>query len=101
MASQEELEKAKKKYEDLTKKLLHEYEEKSKIQSTQDELKSLSKQGNVDLTIRPVIDYSAMKEAGWDVEDGSIATTFTQGEFIWQGGEWMEAKQAWRGKENR
>ena len=30
MASQEELEKAKKKYEDLTKQLLHEYEEKSK-----------------------------------------------------------------------
>ena len=70
-------------------KLLDQYveEEKSKIQSVQNELQSLSEQGNVDLTIRPVIDSSAMKAAGWDVEDGSIATTFTQGEFIWQGGE--------------
>lgn len=59
-------------------------EEKSKIKS---ELESLSKEGNVDLTIRPVIDSSAMQAAGWDVEDGSIATTFTQGEFIWQGDE--------------
>ena len=59
-------------------------QEKNKIKS---ELKSLSKEGNVDLTIRPVIDSSAMQAAGWDVEDGSIATTFTQGEFIWQGDE--------------
>ena len=59
-------------------------QEKNKIKS---ELKSLSKEGNVDLMIRPVIDSSAMQAAGWDVEDGSIATTFTQGEFIWQGDE--------------
>ena len=59
-------------------------QEKNKIKS---ELESLSKEGNVDLTIRPVIDSSAMQSAGWDVEDGSIATTFTQGEFIWQGDE--------------
>lgn len=59
-------------------------QEKNKIKS---ELESLSKEGNVDLTIRPVIDSSAMQAAGWDVEDGSIATTFTQGEFIWQGDE--------------
>ena len=59
-------------------------EEKNKIKT---ELESLSKEGNVDLTIRPVIDSSAMQAAGWDVEDGSIATTFTQGEFIWQGDE--------------
>ena len=62
-------------------------EEKSKVQSVKEELGSLSQNGNVDLTIRPVIDSSAMKAAGWDVEDGSIATTFTQGEFVWQGGE--------------
>lgn len=54
------------------------------IQDTKSQLKDLSKNGNVDLTIRPVIDSSAMQAAGWDVEDGSIATTFTQGEFIWQ-----------------
>lgn len=66
-------------------------EEKSKsesaIQDTKQNLENLSKNGNVDLTIRPVIDSSAMQAAGWDVEDGSIATTFTQGEFIWQGDE--------------
>lgn len=66
-------------------------EEKSKsesaIQDTKSQLEDLSKNGNVDLTIRPVIDSSAMQAAGWDVEDGSIATTFTQGEFIWQGDE--------------
>lgn len=59
-------------------------EEKKKVET---ELQSLGKEGNVDLTIRPVIDSSAMQAAGWDVEDGSIATTFTQGEFIWQGDE--------------
>lgn len=59
-------------------------QEKNKIKS---ELQSLSKEGNVDLTIRPVIDSSAMQAAGWNVEDGSIATTFTQGEFVWQGDE--------------
>ena len=57
------------------------------IQDTKSQLEDLSKNGNVDLTIRPVIDSSAMQAAGWDVEDGSIATTFTQGEFIWQGDE--------------
>lgn len=66
-------------------------EEKSKsesaIQDTKSQLEDLSKNGNVDLTIRPVIDSSAMQAVGWDVEDGSIATTFTQGEFIWQGDE--------------
>lgn len=66
-------------------------EEKSKsesaIQDTKSQLEDLSKNGNVDLTIRPVIDSSVMQAAGWDVEDGSIATTFTQGEFIWQGDE--------------
>lgn len=66
-------------------------EEKSKsesaIQDTKSQLEDLSKNGNIDLTIRPVIDSSAMQAAGWDVEDGSIATTFTQGEFIWQGDE--------------
>lgn len=66
-------------------------QEKSKsesaIQDTKSQLEDLSKNGNVDLTIRPVIDSSAMQAAGWDVEDGSIATTFTQGEFIWQGDE--------------
>lgn len=59
----------------------------SAIQDTKSQLEDLSKNGNVDLTIRPVIDSSAMQAAGWDVEDGSIATTFTQGEFIWQGDE--------------
>lgn len=66
-------------------------EEKAKsesaIQDTKSQLEDLSKNGNVDLTIRPVIDSSAMQAAGWDVGDGSIATTFTQGEFIWQGDE--------------
>lgn len=57
------------------------------LQDTKNQLADLSKNGNVDLTIRPVIDSSAMQAAGWDVEDGSIATTFTQGEFIWQGDE--------------
>ena len=57
------------------------------LQDTKSQLEDLSKNGNVDLTIRPVIDSSAMQAAGWDVEDGSIATTFTQGEFIWQGDE--------------
>lgn len=57
------------------------------IQDTKSQLEDLSKSGNVNLTIRPVIDSSAMQAAGWDVEDGSIATTFTQGEFIWQGDE--------------
>lgn len=57
------------------------------IQDTKSQLEDLSKNGNVNLTIRPVIDSSAMQAAGWDVEDGSIATTFTQGEFIWQGDE--------------
>ena len=59
-------------------------QEKNKIKS---ELESLSKEGNVNLTIRPVIDSSAMQAAGWNVENGSIATTFAQGEFIWQGDE--------------
>ena len=57
------------------------------LQDTKNQLADLSKNGNVGLTIRPVIDSSAMQAAGWDVEDGSIATTFTQGEFIWQGDE--------------
>ena len=60
---------------------------KNALQDTKNQLADLSKNGNVDLTIRPVIDSSAMQAAGWDVEDGSIATTFTQGEFIWQGDE--------------
>lgn len=57
-------------------------EEKKKVET---ELRSLSKEGNVDLTIRPVVDSSGMKD--WEVEEGSKATTFTSGEFIWQGDE--------------
>lgn len=50
------------------------------------QLKSLSKEGNVDLTIRPVIDSETMQKYGWEeVENGSFATTLTQDEFIWQG----------------
>lgn len=60
---------------------------KNALQDTKNQLADLSKNGNVDLTIRPVIDSSAMQAAGWDVEDGSIDTIFTQGEFIWQGDE--------------
>lgn len=50
-------------------------------------LNEFSKEGNVDLTIRPKIDSSTMQSAGWDVEDGSVSTTFKSGEFIWQGDE--------------
>ena len=50
-------------------------------------LADLSKEGNVDLTIRPVVDSSTMQAAGWDVEDGEIATTFKSGKFVWQGDE--------------
>lgn len=61
-------------------------EERSKsesaIQDTKSQLEDLSKNGNVDLTIRPVINSSAMQAAGWDVENGSVATTLTQCIFI-------------------
>lgn len=51
------------------------------------QLEDLSSSGNVDFTLRPKVDSSEMKKAGWNFEDGSYATTFTQGEFVWQGGE--------------
>ena len=34
--------------------------------------------GNVDLTLRPVIDSSELKKAGWDEEGGGIATLFSE-----------------------
>lgn len=40
-------------------------------------LEEFSQGGTVDLTLRPQIDTSELKAAGWDVEDGGIATTFT------------------------
>lgn len=49
------------------------------------QLRSFSKEGNVDLTVRPIIDASTMQKYGWNVKDDSFATTLTQGEFIWQG----------------
>lgn len=33
--------------------------------------------GNVDLTIRPQVDSKSMQDAGWDIEDGSIATVYS------------------------
>ena len=50
-------------------------------------LADFSKEGNVDLTIRPVIDSEEMQKAGWDVPNGEISTTFKAGEFVWQGDE--------------
>ncbi|MCM1315225.1 MAG: phage tail tape measure protein [Alistipes senegalensis] len=43
--------------------------------------------GNVDLTIRPKVDSSAMKKAGYDVADGETATVYSSTEFLWQGDE--------------
>ena len=66
-------------------------EEKKKadaaIRQAGEELKEASQFGNVDFTIRPIIDSSKMQEAGWDVEDGTISTTNKAGEFVWQGDE--------------
>ena len=57
------------------------------ISKVRDELEELSKVGNVDFTVRPKVDSSAMQQASWNFEDGGYATTFTQGEFLWQGDE--------------
>lgn len=43
--------------------------------------------GNVDLTVRPVVSSDRMQKKGWDVPEGDVATTLTQGEFFWQGDE--------------
>lgn len=57
------------------------------ISKVRDELEEFSKVGNVDFTVRPKVDSSVMQQAGWNFEDGGYATTFTQGEFLWQGDE--------------
>lgn len=41
--------------------------------------------GNVDLTKRPKVDAETMRKAGYDTEDGEIATVYSSTEFIWQG----------------
>lgn len=41
------------------------------------QLKEYSEGGNVDLTIRPVIDSSELANAGWDVPAGEAATVFS------------------------
>lgn len=41
------------------------------------QLEQLSEDGNVDLTIRPTVDGSELKKAGWDVDSNSTATVFT------------------------
>lgn len=41
------------------------------------QLKEYSKGGNVDLTLRPVIDSSELVNAGWDVPAGEAATVFS------------------------
>lgn len=41
--------------------------------------------GNVDLTKRPKVDTETMRKAGYDTEDGEIATVYSSTEFIWQG----------------
>lgn len=41
--------------------------------------------GNVDLTKRPKVDAGTMRKAGYDTEDGEIATVYSSTEFIWQG----------------
>lgn len=55
-------------------------------QELKDELTGYSI-GNVDLSVRPIIDSTEMMNNGWDIGDGNVATTLTQGEFIWQGDE--------------
>ena len=40
-------------------------------------LKEFSEGGNVDLTVRPVIDSSELANAGWDVPSGETATVYT------------------------
>lgn len=41
--------------------------------------------GNVDLTKRPKVDAETMRKAGYDTEDGEVATVYSSTEFIWQG----------------
>ena len=41
------------------------------------ELKEYEKGGNVNLTLRPEVDTSVLKDAGWDTVAGEIATVFT------------------------
>ena len=41
--------------------------------------------GNVDLTKRPKVSADAMRKAGYDAEDGEIATVYTSSTFMWQG----------------
>ena len=60
------------------------YDELNKFAKTannliEDELKELGKGGNVDLTLRPQIETSVLKEAGYEIEDAAedYATVFT------------------------
>lgn len=41
------------------------------------ELKEISEGGNVDLTMRPIVDTSELVKAGWDVAAGESATVFS------------------------
>ena len=50
-----------------------------------DEMQKTFGLGNVDLTKRPKVDAETMRKAGYDTEDGEIATVYSSTEFIWQG----------------
>lgn len=43
--------------------------------------------GNVDLTKRPKVNSDTMRKAGYEVDDGGIATVYSSFDFLWQGDE--------------
>lgn len=45
--------------------------------NVENQLKNLSEGGTVDLTLRPTVDNSELKKAGWDVSSDGTATVFT------------------------
>ena len=45
--------------------------------NVENRLKNLSEGGTVDLTLRPTVDNSELKKAGWDVSSDGTATVFT------------------------
>ena len=45
--------------------------------NVENQLKNLSEGGTVDLTLRPRVDNSELKKAGWDVDTNGTATVFT------------------------
>ena len=56
--------------------IINDYKEKGDEEIAR-QLQQAGQGGSVDLTLRPTVDTSKLKDAGWDVEEGNIATLFT------------------------